>query len=37
VEVMVSLGDIEEALGIAEKHNVKLSEDTALKLVPPAP
>lgn len=36
VEIMVNLGQLEEALTIAEKHNVQLKEDQAKKIIPPA-
>ena len=36
VEVMISLGDLEEALNTAERNNVALKEEWAQKLIPPA-
>lgn len=33
---MISLGNLEQALNIAEAESVKLKEDVALKLCPPA-
>jgi hypothetical protein len=36
VEIMVGLGQMEEALSLAEKHNVPLKEDWTKKLFPPA-
>lgn len=36
VEVMVSLGNLEEALQTAETNNVSLKEELAKKIIPPA-
>lgn len=36
VEIMVNLGQLEEALTVAEKHNVQLKEDWAKKMIPPS-
>jgi intraflagellar transport protein 140 len=36
VEIMISLGDLDEALNCAERNNVNLKEDWAQKLIPPA-
>ena len=33
---MISLGDTQQALAIAEAENVKLKEDMAMKLIPEA-
>jgi len=33
---MISLGDLDEALNTAERHNVNLKEEWAQKLIPPA-
>jgi len=35
VEIMISLGNLDQALQIAETHNVILKEEMALKLCPP--
>lgn len=36
VEIMISLGNLEQALNIAETETVTLKEDMALKLCPPS-
>ena len=36
VEIMNSLGDLDEALNCAERNNVNLKEEWAQKLIPPA-
>lgn len=36
VEIMISLGDLDEALNVAERHNVALKEEWAQKLIPPS-
>jgi len=36
VEIMISLGNLEQALNIAETENVILKEEMALKLLPPS-
>ena len=36
VEIMISLGDLDEALNTAERHNVSLKEEWANKLIPPS-
>ena len=36
VEIMISLGDLDEALAVAERHNVNLKEEWAQKLIPPS-
>jgi len=36
VEIMISLGDTQQALAIAESENVKLKDDMAMKLIPEA-
>lgn len=35
VEVMISLGDLDEALATAEQYNVNLKEEWSQKLIPP--
>ena len=35
VEIMISLGDLDEALQVSEQHNVILKEELAQKLIPP--
>jgi hypothetical protein len=35
VDIMISLGNTEEALSIAESEGVNLSEENAMKLIPP--
>jgi len=36
VEIMISLGDLNEALDAAERYNVNLKEELAQKLIPPS-
>lgn len=36
VEIMISLGNLEQALNIAEQESVNLKDEMALKLCPPA-
>ena len=35
VEIMISLGDLDEALVVSERHDVHLKEEWAQKLIPP--
>ena len=35
VEIMISLGDLDDALNLAERHNVALKEEWAQRLIPP--
>ena len=36
VEIMISLGNLDQALQIAEQEQVNLKEDMAMKLLPPS-
>lgn len=36
VDIMISLGNTSEALAIAEQEEVNLSEENAMKLIPPS-
>lgn len=36
VEIMIGLGQLEEALSVSEQYNVMLKEEVATKLIPPA-
>jgi intraflagellar transport protein 140 len=36
VEIMISLGELDEALAVSERHNVSLKEEWAQKLIPPS-